>query len=225
MLESFDDVAYFGLNMNDFAIHDPTKDILFSQSISAISSPRSPAATTEKSATPIPLLDQKENNPRYSRDIRSSGLLATFFGSKLNSNYASKKLKKASKIFLSNEESYPPATISEPPSPCSQSSDKTASRQESDIQHSHQSPPPSAEPTDSSRLVTAFKEVSSSVCCREMCGAINSCQTVQMLIQDSWHGFDISIGILQLQSYTDDTLHQALLDFFDYHGKVAFRFF
>ncbi len=164
MLESLDDVAYFGLDMNDFAIHDPTKDILFSQSISAISSPRSPVATTEKSATPVPLLDQKENNPRYSRDIRSSGLLATFFGSKLNSNYAAKKLKKASKIFLSNEDSHPPATISEPPSPCSHSSDKSTSRQEPDVQHSHQSSPSSAEATDSSRLVSAFKEVSWSVC-------------------------------------------------------------
>ncbi len=98
VLESFDDVAYFGLNMNDFAIHDPTKDVLFSQSISS----GSPAAVSTKPPTtvdksvgslPTPLHEPKEASS--SEAVRPSGLLGALFGSKLNSNYpANKKAKK-----------------------------------------------------------------------------------------------------------------------------------
>ncbi len=41
-----------------------------------------------------------------------------------------------------------------------------------------------------------------------------------MMIQDSWRGFEVSMGILQVKADYEDTLYQALLDFYNYHGII-----
>ncbi len=181
VLESFDDMAYFGLNMNDFAIHDPTKDVLFSQSISSASpaavSTR-PPTTVDKSvgSLPTPLSEPKEaSDIRNSSDtVKPSGLLGTLFGSKLNSNYpANKKAKKllaTARSEVSNE--YPSSLATSNESLSSSQSIKTLKESNSshDIPSVHNNAitptlcPRISQPgtTDNcARLECAFKEVNS----------------------------------------------------------------